>query len=93
MAEVPLLKETMAATSTAPSVWVEERPPKRPNFYKDLREEYISFISGHEFLPVPNVMEALTKGTISLWTADVEPHKFIALNRETMEEALKVYSN
>lgn len=63
-------------------IWTVERPQK------GLREEYSAFISGHELLPVPHVMEAVTTSTISLLTADVKMQKFITVNREMMEEAL-----
>lgn len=88
MAEAPQEKEPLARTSTAPSSWVAEKPKKGPNYYKGLRE-YNAFISGHELLPMPTVMEAVSTRIIPLLTMEVKNRKFIAISRETMEEALK----
>lgn len=67
----------------------EKRAPKGPTYSKGLREEYSSFISGHELLTLPIAMEAMTMRTISLLTTDVKTWKLIAVSRETMKEALK----
>lgn len=76
------------ATLTSTSALAEERPERGLECFKRLSEEY-SNISDHEHLPEPSVMEAITTRTIPLLTADVKMRKFIAANREMMEETLK----
>lgn len=45
---------------------------------------------GNKLIAVLSVMEAATTRIISLLTTDVKAQKFIAINREMMEEALNV---
>lgn len=69
------------------------KAPKGLDYYKGLRKVYSSFISGDELLPVPSVMEAFTRRTISLLMTVIKMQKFIAVNREILEEALKVLAH
>ncbi|CAE1178303.1 unnamed protein product [Acanthosepion pharaonis] len=89
MAEVTHEKEPLASTSTAPSAWVPERPEKGPDYYRSRREELKEFIAKDELVPMPSVMETVATRTISLLTVDIKTRKFIPVNREPMEEALK----
>lgn len=72
-----------------PLVWTAEMPPKGPEYFKNLREECSPFISGHELLPLPSVIETMAAKTIYLLTDDVKSKTFMAVSREAMEEALK----
>lgn len=65
-----------------------KKPPKRPEYYKGLKDEYKEFISNNELLPVPSAMDAVAAWTISLLTIDIKPWKFMAVSKEAME-ALK----
>lgn len=77
------------ATQAITSAWTAERPQKRPEYYRGLREEYSS-ISGNELIAVPSEMEVITTRTISLLKADVNTRKCIAVTRHMMEEALNI---
>lgn len=65
------------------------KAPKRPSFFKDLREEYSSFIYGPETFPVPSIMETVNTSTIPMLTAEVKTERFIAVNRELVENSLR----
>lgn len=43
----------------------------------------------NELLPVPSLLDEVSTKPISLLTTDVKSRKFIGVNRESMEEALK----
>lgn len=87
MAEIP--QEEPLATQPSTLAWTTESPPKAPDYYKDLRDEYSSFIFSHELFPMLQVIEAVAARTISLLTADVKLRKYMAVSREAMEEAIK----
>lgn len=69
------------APQASSSAWTAERPKKELDYYKSLRDEYSTFISGDELLPMPSAMEAVAARTIALLIADVKSRKFMTVNR------------
>lgn len=64
-------------------------PQKEPEYYKNLKNQFGSFINGNEILPAPSLIETVNARKISLLTTDVKTRKLIAVKREVMKEALK----
>lgn len=77
-------------TATSPSAWAGNKPPKKgPDYYKGLKEQYGKIVTENELLPVPSFLDEVNTKPISLLTTDVKSRKFIGVNRESTEEALK----
>lgn len=86
-----LLSPNASPTEVTFLPWEIDRPPQKgPEYYKNLEKQFSSFLNGNEILAVPYLMEMANTPTISLLTMDLKMCKLIAVNRDVIEEVLKI---